>query len=1323
MMKTGSSNQASARRGAAILLVLGALVFISILAVAFIGSINRELSASKSYASGASARLHADAAVNIVIGQLQAGTTVDDATQTWVSQPGLIRRYNNEGKLEQALKLYSSGKMIEGSTFSPLASGGAPSDVPSWTASTPSAQLPWNLNPGVYTDLNSPVVADNKVKYPILNPGGLAAATRIQGFDLASGYGLPDSNDANGNGNTSEIGQIPMPVRWLYILNDGRLAAAEADASAEKTVKLSLADGSAVSADNPPVARIAFWTDDDTCRLNINTASEGNYWTLPVAAAADGSLSTNQLTANEYQRYPGHPATTSLSPVLDFLTSDATDLRNFIFALSPRIAGRGSQSGSRNILTARAVTPDNDRLYASVDDLLFLPNVNTSTGARYTTSTANIQSVKSAELDWKYTGADTSNVGTPYSFSSSFAIDPDRLELIRFFLTANSRAPEVNLFGKPRVSLWPVDTRSTHQSIYDRLLAFCGTLNGKAYFFQRQNPASQTEDYDSIPRNQELLSYLDRLTSAGIPGLGGNFSDKYAANDRQQLLTSIFDWIRTVNLAYRDKNGAVQPYAWQANPAPLSTERPPGLPGSGQVLPIKINGTRGFGRFPTLSKAALAIVREEEVAGSPAPSETTVKYRAVFLMETYVPVLGYAGYVPDYQIDVTQLAEGFEFIADTPATAATPKILPVDFQNGSIRVTAPANVEPYYGRAWGGTQGYNSLFLYSDSASNASLKPRTIGSANSASGYPFVSAEFQVSYPTSDKDLIRVGLRPVGGGAEHQVKVDFTAIPGGQIVSSYDLGFPSFGPAPGAFLGNAAAAQDGNLQPKLQARVNQMADAWKTATGSNEENWRSYKNIIGPIDSVRGLELEHGDLRLLALQGTSPGNKFVPHVDYKNNAVPQAHSLLSPGGAAWAGSNAAKKNLTQTTPIKRGFLVSGTSTQFASGTPLNYLPQAPSSMTAAPAPGDFSTGITSEGDGPHVMKADEGNSSFAGMNWGMSVQRPYENQLFPYDNRLSDAFSPNRQVASAVQFGTLPPRAATHVPWQTLLFRPSLGSPAHPGAATPPDSSLLDLFWMPVADPYPISQPLSTAGKVNMNCQIAPFTYIERSTALLGTLKSVKVLALPKEHAEYYKWSAYTVDPSKSHYAISYLYDVDGAKTLLFFKEKFSDASPDANVFKSPSEVCNIPLAPKQNVNSLIGTGHPDNTPAHALSSVSVAAATDAAALRTAIQNFWQKNTLTGDNVLEAPYNHLYPRLTTQSDSYTVYVRAQTLQVAKTSVPGRFSEAQLRITGEYRGSYAVERYIDPDDSSVPDFAQSANFSKTVYPYYKFRIKAAKQFLP
>ncbi len=63
----------------------------------------------------------------------------------------------------------------------------------------------------------------------------------------------------------------------------------------------------------------------------------------------------------------------------------------------------------------------------------------------------------------------------------------DQLSRGRFFLTANSRAPDVNLFNKPRVCIWPVSssTGSSDRSIFDQQFAFCSTVNGYKYYFQR----------------------------------------------------------------------------------------------------------------------------------------------------------------------------------------------------------------------------------------------------------------------------------------------------------------------------------------------------------------------------------------------------------------------------------------------------------------------------------------------------------------------------------------------------------------------------------------------------------------------------------------------------------------------------------------------------------------------------------------------------------------------------------------------------------------------------------------------------------------------
>ena len=62
-------------------------------------------------------------------------------------------------------------------------------------------------------------------------------------------------------------------------------------------------------------------------------------------------------------------------------------------------------------------------------------------------------------------------------------------EKTKFFLTANSRAPEVNLFNKPRISLWPLMRNPAARNAVDRVIAFASTTGRgtaeKPYYFQR----------------------------------------------------------------------------------------------------------------------------------------------------------------------------------------------------------------------------------------------------------------------------------------------------------------------------------------------------------------------------------------------------------------------------------------------------------------------------------------------------------------------------------------------------------------------------------------------------------------------------------------------------------------------------------------------------------------------------------------------------------------------------------------------------------------------------------------------------------------------
>ncbi len=97
-------------------------------------------------------------------------------------------------------------------------------------------------------------------------------------------------------------------------------------------------------------------------------------------------------------------------------------------------------------------------------------------------------------------------------------------------------------------------------------------------------------------------------------------------------------------------------------------------------------------------------------------------------------------------------------------------------------------------------------------------------------------------------------------------------------------------------------------------------------------------------------------------------------------------------------------------------------------------------------------------------------------------------------------------------FGSLPTGTTLGYSWRTLLFRPD-HTAKHAGASSPADHLLLDLFWMPVVEPYAISEPFSTAGKINMNYQIMPFTYITRETGVRAVLAAERMLAIPGKAA------------------------------------------------------------------------------------------------------------------------------------------------------------------------------------------------------------------
>jgi hypothetical protein len=366
--------------------------------------------------------------------------------------------------------------------------------------------------------------------------------------------------------------------------------------------------------------------------------------------------------------------------------------------------------------------------------------------------------------------------------------------------------------------------------------------------------------------------------------------------------------------------------------------------------------------------------------------------------------------------------------------------------------------------------------------------------------------------------------------------------------------------------------------------------------------------------------------------------------------------------------------------------------------------------------GDFDTGVGHSPDGAFINRGDDGIANSVIGGGGGSGSSPYYNKLISDPaksmERPTALFSPNRQVPSAGVFGSLPTGVDSNVPWQTLLFRPdpNRGTPSkmHYGAKTPKDHLLMDLFWMPVVEPYAISEPLQTAGKINMNYQIMPFTYIKRATALHALFKAERITAIPNDDRDYKKPQPDSVTSPADRE--SYRYNIDSAETLEQFDRRFSGQSKrpeDTNrpTFLSATEICDQWLVPAG-----LGRNSSDNN----------------------MVEFWRDHLRTGDNLKERPYAALYPRLTTRSNTYRVHVRAQAIKQLRGKDPTSLQPEAMEVLSEYRGSYLIERSIDPTrvsaDNRFKDFADILSQSPTadladvtLERYYSYRVGQVKQF--
>ena len=1275
-----NAKKRAAHRGVALVLVLAMLVLLSVLVLAFYSSVQTELTSSKTYVRGVTAKQLAETTVNLVIGQISDGTksyTIpgDKSSRrlTWASQPGMIHTYADDGKPGRSFKLYSALNMVEppGSDFLP--------------AKQLDAEIPesWPAAPALFSDLNSPVlvpetngkvIVDGKnytANYPILDPSGQydpSSQNGIEGFSIQGAKGFATAkwvpNEAYNptfSGNASKTGNpAPMPVRWLYVLRDGTITAPDPTGTQAATWA-SAPEYLRPSKENPIVGRVAFWADDETCKLNINTASEGTFSDRAWARSSNGNspFAEDQLNdrvpvKGEFQRYPGHPATVCLSPVFGGLIPEmkipsaedgslsSADFDTYYkpyYDLVPRIRAGGTRGGTVNTSSNGVhIDPDYNRLYSSVDELIFAPPE----------------------------GVDPQSPSQAANRESSPLITRGILEKAKFFLTAYNRAPEVNVFGRPRISLWQLQQEKDPnagnlnkrgepdrpRNAKDELLAFCSTINSVErfkFYFQRysfylrdptnvrtshpdipfmqlpshgfQPPSSQDTALDwtgaGMERNRELYQYLQSLTSTSIPGWGAKITDIYPAAKRDQILTEMIDLVRAGTNGYAVDTALPPRYEYAparglSDAASGETQIVPLIPPANTPSGVGV-GTKGFGRFPVVTEATLIFY---------ATNDEGTKMRVLLMLLPYSPTAGSWTWSPLVRY-----------------VFKNGKNLKINGKSGLFRDNLVNLVTSRCGYGSGGehntayTGTYASFRLWNGPGNDLNKRIPASGFTtwNEETDYPFVSDEIDID-PASGKFTF--------GGGEITVEVH---------------------------SGYAEAATEATKVQTLQIKFPAASTTWptpKSSGGNKDFNARIFGGLIDTNnDTVRSMQIDplgpaRGDLRYVASLKTVTADYFAGYsggadgAGYQDATERIIHSLRNGNGGGPAGAKF------------HADLVDGTNGSPATspGNPIAARGLRGAKMISGVL-GDYDNGPTYHQDGCYINKPDD--------------------YYGPGDNTRTEIVTPNRQVSSPVMFGSLP----AGEPWRTLLFCPNpAGGRAHPGLQGLRDHLFLDFFTMPVVDPYVISEPFSTAGKVNLNYQIAPFTYITRSTAVRGLLKSTRVMAIPNSVTNYKDGAGGTI----------FRREIDRDETLLGFEERFNTLSSlpfigEKGMFRSASEICDMYLVPKGTTLAGVRAG------------------------------WWKDYAFTGDNAREFPYGHIYERATTKSNTFTVHLRVQVLRKRTNSDPAVWSEGQDFIASEYRGASIVERYIDPGDSGLKDFAKNADISMD--DYYRFRVISTKRFAP
>ena len=582
-----------------------------------------------------------------------------------------------------------------------------------------------------------------------------------------------------------------------------------------------------------------------------------------------------------------------------------------------------------------------------------------------------------------------------------------------------------------------------------------------------------------------------------------------------------------------------------------------GPTGWGQVSPIVItntsNGsvylTKGFGRFDTITEVTMDFARSQQAfttgAGNTLVLDSSNTYMTGLLyVNLFSPSLNPDRFFPDILVEIDPvpgLGGGLGSMTVTSGTVTANVFAAATNDSSVVTGSAVYSVIPKYGDwhngsnypfFWGGSAGTRQLVVskiesavYVDSANSVPVSgttgqygPMTLDSHNFQNykfcGVPIkvpINGTFNISQTPLDIKIYYSGLL---SSTNPNLTYNYEGSPGQpqNLVQEIQINFPAFTnlPVPNTPSSTPHGSSAANVT---------FEDLYTRFSGNNygigDHGGAAYQMPIIYGDTVRSIIAGYGgDFRMLAAMPFVPysANVFTAFPGSTGTTAAAQDQLMYQSqrdvfnddtngtGNVPTFETFGFTNPAQILPGEYDSIIGGTNSSYSS---------------TASSTGDFDNGVSLFPDGPYINKPDECGYQYYVYGGISAGYFPYYRNGNSSGAIQSQGYScPNRTIPSPVSFGSLPTGAPVTgsngtivvppTPWQTLLFRPQ---PGHPGANPPEDARLLDWFWMPVVAPYAISTPMATAGKVNLNFQIAPFAYITRATALQSVLSSEYVIS------------------------------------------------------------------------------------------------------------------------------------------------------------------------------------------------------------------------